>query len=77
MSNGKVCRVLIGTHNHYGFSGLYSTKAAAVKRWSGFTVWEYGKVWGNYSLAQNKSFSCHKARRGGWRCRFVAQPCKS
>ena len=80
-SNGKVCRVLIGTHNHYGLSGLQSTKAAAkaaaVKRWSGFTVWEYGKAWGKISLAQRKSFSCRKARRGGWRCRFVAQACKS
>lgn len=80
-SNGKVCRMLFGAHNHYGFSGRQSTKtaakAAAIKRWSGFTAWEYGKAWGNFSLAQKKSFSCHKTNRGGWRCRLVAQPCKS
>ena len=81
MSNGKVCRVLFGTHNHYGHSGLKATKsaakAAAIKRWSGFAAWEYGKAWGNFSLAQGKSFSCRKAQRGGWRCRLTAQPCKS
>ncbi len=79
-SNGKVCRVLLGTHNHHGRghgASKSAAKAAAVKRWSGFTVWEYGKAWGHYSLAQGKSVSCNKARRGGWRCKVTAQPCKN
>jgi hypothetical protein len=82
MNNGKVCRVLLGTHMHHGFSGVQSTKAvaraSAIKRWSGFTAWEYGKAWSNFSLARSKSFTCSKTERGeGWRCMVVAQPCKS
>jgi hypothetical protein len=79
-SNGKVCRVLFGPHNHHGRgSGATrsAAKAAAIKRWTGFTSWEYGKAWGNLALAQKKSMSCWKARRGGWRCKVSAQPCKN
>lgn len=80
--NGKVCRMLLGTHMHHGFSGVQSTKSAAkkaaIKRWSGFTAWEYGSAWGKFSLAQSKSFTCSKTERGeGWRCMVIAQPCKS
>jgi len=81
MSNGKVCRVLFGPHYHHGRSGVKATKAAArsaaVRRWSRFAAFEYGKAWGNYALAQDKSMSCSKAVRGGYRCKVKAQPCKS
>ncbi len=82
MSNGKVCRVLLGTHTHHGRSGVQATEkaamSAAVKRWSRFTAWEYGSAWGDISLAQGMVFTCAKTTYGkAWRCLIVAQPCKS
>ena len=81
LSNGKTCRVLFGTHHHTGRGGVKATKSAAttaaLDRWSRFSAWEYGKAWGNYALAQDKSITCRKVPRGGYRCKVVAQPCKS
>lgn len=79
-ANGKVCRELFGPHMHRGHgSGATkaAAKAAAIKRWSGFTAWEYGKAWGNWSLAVKKSSSCKAGHRGKYRCKVKAQPCKS
>lgn len=79
-SDGKVCRVLVAPHMHVGIGGdarsERAARAAAVRHWRNFTIWEYGRAWGNVSLARSKSLNCAHVLIG-WRCLFVAQPCRS
>ena len=79
--DGKVCRVLLVPHFHFGFGSVKSTKSAArsaaIKRWSSFATWEYGRAWGRYGLAKRRSVHCARSLLGGWRCIAIGQPCRS
>ena len=79
--SGKVCRSLLGSaHMHTGKSKSMATveeaHASAIRRWSGFTTWEYGRSWGDFRLAENRKGRCWIGKRGGWRCKVEAQPCR-
>lgn len=82
MADGKVCRMLLGAaHMHSGKSfkasaTKHSAFEAAVIRWSRFTAWEYGPEWGDFRIAARQTASCAPARRGGWKCKVEAQPCR-
>ena len=73
---GRTCLI---DHKHAGHSPSWPTlagaKAAAIRKWESFTIWEYGKAWGSYRLAANKSMSCQK---DGSRhiCMTTANPCR-
>lgn len=83
MPSGKVCRSNLGIEAHFhAANGVSSDKAAAqtkaIRDWSRFTSFEYGRRWGNWSLAVDHSMTCaHDGNAGVWRCRAEAQPCKS
>jgi hypothetical protein len=81
LSNGKVCRVVFGqTHWHVGDSADANkavAQAKAVRRWSRFVVFEYGRKWGNWNAADKNAMLCDMDGAAGvWRCRAEAQPCK-
>lgn len=72
---GKVCMV---DHEHFGEGNLPSKRgaqAAAVRAWESFTAWEYGTVWGRYSLAAAKKMSC-SGSGAAWTCQTTARPCR-
>lgn len=73
---GKLC---FADHSHAGnSSGQRTRKAAeleAIRNWQDFTAWEYGRAWGNYSLAVAKSMSCSGG--ASWSCSLDARPCRS
>ena len=79
--DGMVCRMLFGkVHYHYGrnhraASSRSAALAIAVKRWSGFTRFEYGSRWGNWRIARKKTVNC-TTNYGGWKCRIKGQPCR-
>lgn len=83
MPNGKVCRTNFGIEAHFhGANGAKPSKDAAqteaIRDWSRFTAFEYGRRWGNWSLAIGHSMTCaHDTNAGVWRCRAEAQPCRS
>lgn len=81
LPSGKECRVLLGeTHYHHGSSFGQPTEAAAreqaVKRWIGFTRFEYGAAWADFDLALHKAYACGNSD-GRWYCRVRAQPCRN
>lgn len=72
----KTCMV---GHFHYGQSyGIPSKKqaeVAAIKDWQGFTAFEYGSTWANFSLAGSRGIRCEQGA-SGWGCNVEARPCK-
>lgn len=82
MPDGKVCRVLLGEPHVHAANGAMPDKTAAqrkaIRDWSSFTVFEYGRSWGSWSHAIGHSMTCmNDTDAGVWRCRAEAQPCKS
>jgi|GEM_PF-1879043 len=82
MPNGKVCRtnLYIDAHVH-GANGAHPDKTQAqlkaIRDWSRFTIFEYGRRWGHWPLALDHKMICmHDTDAGVWRCRAEAQPCK-
>jgi hypothetical protein len=70
----KTCMV---DHFHSG-SGSGATKAQAARQaiqaWADFTAWEYGSVWGRYSISTGQRMSCDQT--GSWSCFVEARPCR-
>ena len=80
LANGKTCRVILGETHFHAANGAHASKARArakaIKDWSQFVVFEYGKRWGRWSAADKRSMKCiHDKDAGVWRCRAEAQPC--
>ena len=75
LEGGRVCYV---EHAHYG-SGTGSTRQAAersaIGSWAGFTDFEYGSAWANFSKAAGKRMSCAQSG-GSWSCSLEARPCR-
>jgi hypothetical protein len=71
---GKTC---MADHFHDG-QGTGSTKAqaqtAAVRAWTDFTAWEYGRRWARWHLSASKSESC-SGSRGNISCHVSSRPC--
>ena len=69
-------------HWHFGSTGgkpaptRKRALAAAIASWSSFTIWEYGRAFGSFKIAQDKTVSCE--RRGGkqWVCNVSGRPCR-
>ncbi len=81
LPNGKICRVILGeTHWHVGNAADRSksrSQRKAIKDWSGFVVFEYGRRYGRWSVANKRSMRCeHDGDKNVWRCRAEAQPCR-
>lgn len=72
-------RTCMVTHSHSGSSaGEASRKAAeiaAVKAWAGFTAWEYGTDWAQWTKAAGKQMSCTQSG-ASWGCSVDARPCR-
>ena len=72
-------RLCLDGHFHSGdSSGMPSRKAAeieAIKSWAGFTAWEYGTDWAQWTRAANRSLDCSQGS-SGWGCKIEARPCK-
>jgi hypothetical protein len=71
---GKTC---MADHFHDG-QGTGPTKAqaqaAAVRAWSDFTAWEYGRRWARWQVSASKSGSC-SAGGGSISCSVSSRPC--
>lgn len=65
-------------HYHYGSSGQQASKkaaeAAAIQSWADFVVFEYGRAYGNFKIAQSKGMNCTD-NGGSWSCTVEARPC--
>jgi hypothetical protein len=74
-------RICMSSHYHYGSSSGQKTRKAAevqaIRDWAGFTAWEYGTVWGRYTLAASKDMKCSEAPDGTWGCHVEARPCRA
>ena len=71
----KVCMT---EHEHYGEGSMPTRQAArllAIRSWSGFTAFEYGREWGSYRLAAGKRMDCSESG-GSWLCKTFARPCR-
>ncbi len=73
---GKTC---FDGHFHYGgSSGSFRSKELALKdaigSWQGFTAFEYGTDWANFSISHKKQVSCSDGS-SGWSCNVEAIPC--
>lgn len=71
----KVCMT---EHEHYGEGTMPTRRAAqsvAIRSWSGFTAFEYGREWGDYRLAVRKRMDCSQSA-SGWLCKTYARPCR-
>jgi len=72
-------RICMSSHFHHGSSsGQKSRKEAeaqAIRDWAGFTAWEYGSIWGRYSLAASKNMTCSDSG-STWSCHVEARPCR-
>jgi hypothetical protein len=53
----------------------FQAQRAAIRSWAEFTAWEYGSVWGRYSLAASKKATCSREEES-WRCAVEARPCR-
>ncbi len=66
-------------HSHYGAGDTEISKErammSAARAWSSFTVWEYGRSYGNASIAIAKNMQCSGGGRA-WTCSFEATPCR-
>ncbi|MCL4767606.1 MAG: hypothetical protein KJZ80_15370 [Hyphomicrobiaceae bacterium] len=72
---GKSCMT---SHEHYGEGSLQTRRGAelaAMRAWSTFTSWEYGKSWGSYAAAVGKKMDCSQSG-GRWLCKTTARPCR-
>ncbi|MEL6871211.1 MAG: hypothetical protein AAFO62_00125 [Pseudomonadota bacterium] len=72
---GKTCFV---THSHHGEGNMPSRKGAeraAIRRWTFFTKWEYGPLWGSYAKARGKRMNCQRSG-SRWTCMTDAYPCR-
>jgi hypothetical protein len=73
---GKTC---MADHFHDG-QGSGSTKtqaqAAAVRAWSDFTAWEYGRRWSRWQSSASKSESC-SGNSGTISCNVSSRPCNN
>jgi hypothetical protein len=71
----KTC---MADHFHDG-SGTGPTRQhaerAAIRSWVEFTAWEYGGIWGRYSISASRKAACSQ-EEGGWRCAVEARPCR-
>jgi|SRR4029450_5728848 hypothetical protein len=71
---GKTC---MADHYHDG-QGTGPTKAqaqaAAVRAWTDFTAWEYGRRWAKWQNSVSKSGSC-TGTRGNISCNVTSRPC--
>lgn len=73
---GRVC---MSAHSHDGSGNGQTRKAAeasAVASWSSFTVFEYGRAWGNYALSGSKKMACNQGGKAQFSCDVTARPCK-
>ena len=74
---GKVC---FARHTHTGSADRLpsqrAAKRAAIKDWSSFTAWEYGRSWASWRAAWGKDTSCEQWK-GRWSCVVTAYPCRS
>lgn len=71
----KVCMT---EHEHYGEGSMPTRRAAelaAIRSWSGFTAFEYGRPWGSYQLAVGKAMECSNSG-SSWLCKTRARPCR-
>ncbi len=80
LPGGKICRVVLGqTHLHAGNAADRNkarSRRKAIKAWSDFTVFEYGRKYGSWAKARKRSMRCAYDRdKRVWRCRAQAQPC--
>lgn len=73
---GRVC---MADHSHHGEGTPYSTRRvaeqSAIRAWASFTILEYGKDWGNYTIAAGKVMNCNQTD-GRWLCKTDARPCR-
>ena len=71
---GKTC---MADHFHDG-EGSGPTKAqaeaVAVRAWTDFTAWEYGRRWARWQLSASKLGSC-SGNRGNISCKVSSRPC--
>ena len=71
---GKTC---MADHFHDG-QGSGPTKAqaeaAAVRAWTDFTAWEYGRRWARWQSSASKLESC-SGSRGNISCKVSSRPC--
>jgi hypothetical protein len=71
-------RTCLLDHYHEG-NGTGATRRqaerAAILAWSEFTAWEYGSVWGRYTIAASKSMDCSQSS-GSWTCNVQARACR-
>lgn len=75
LEGGRVC---YSEHAHYGSGSGNSRQAAersAIGSWAGFTDFEYGSAWANFSKAAGKRMSCSQSG-GSWSCSLEARPCR-
>lgn len=71
----KVCMT---EHEHYGEGTMPTRHAArllAIRSWSRFTAFEYGREWGSYRLAAGKRMDCSQSG-ASWLCKTYARPCR-
>ncbi len=74
-ARGKLCKA----YHFHTWSASGPTKRAAqraaLRGWRSYTVFEYGKAWGNFKLAGNRALRCSGAR-GSWSCTATGRPCR-
>ena len=73
---GRVC---MADHSHHGEGTPYATRRvaeqSAIRAWASFTILEYGRDWGNYTIAAGKAMNCSQSD-GRWLCKVDARPCR-
>ncbi len=72
---GRIC---MSSHYHDGNGNgrtRHQAQLSAVRSWSDFTVFEYGRAWGHFSLAASKTIRCSGGGQA-WHCAVAARPCK-
>lgn len=71
---GKTC---MADHFHDG-QGTGPTKAqaqsAAIRAWTDFTAWEYGRRWAKWQNSVSRSGNC-TGSRGNISCNVTSRPC--
>lgn len=76
IENGRLC---MSDHEHFGQSGVWSSRELAAKRaaqsWAGFTRLEYGAEWADFRVAAAKRIDCSPSGES-WTCAVQARPCR-